>query len=268
MNIERPIAFVLASTNHGMMITNRNDFHSTDRGTYGVGFQLLTKASFDQNEVELAKALIGKRKQYFGDGVIAIDCGANIGVHTVEWCKFMHGWGYVFSFEAQEKIFYALAGNIAINNCFNVSAENIALGSEVGALDVPVPNYHLPGSFGSLELIEKTTNEFIGQKVNYKNTKRTRMISLDSLELSRADFLKIDVEGMEEDVLSGARTLISDYKPIMLIEHIKSDKRSLNSFLENSGYKVFPIGINIMAVHKTDPTLNDIDIKDGSLMIN
>jgi FkbM family methyltransferase len=50
---------------------------------------------------------------------VAIDCGANIGTHTIEWAKKMTGWGAVIGIEAQERIFYALAGNIAINNCFN-----------------------------------------------------------------------------------------------------------------------------------------------------
>ena len=39
---------------------------------------------------------------YFGDGVMAIDCGANVGVHTLEWSRLMYGWGEVIAFEAQE----------------------------------------------------------------------------------------------------------------------------------------------------------------------
>ena len=62
------------------------------------------------------------RRRFHGDGVVAIDCGANIGVHTVEWAIAMTGWGSVVAIEAQERIYYALAGNIAINNCFNAIA--------------------------------------------------------------------------------------------------------------------------------------------------
>jgi hypothetical protein len=48
------------------------------------------------------------RRQYFKDGVVVIDCGANIGAHTIEWGKRMTGWGSVLAIEAQERIYYAL----------------------------------------------------------------------------------------------------------------------------------------------------------------
>ena len=64
--------------------------------------QILTHSSYDQIEVNLATRLIEKRRQYYKEGVIALDCGANIGVHTIEWAKNMTEWGEVFSFEPQE----------------------------------------------------------------------------------------------------------------------------------------------------------------------
>jgi len=263
LNIKKPISFVLGSTNHGTMIVNRNDFHQTKNGAYGVGFQILNSSSFDQPEVDLALRLIQKRRQYFNDGVVALDCGANIGVHSIEWAKIMTGWGEVFSFEAQEKIFYALAGNVAINNCFNVTAKHVALGSKVGVIEIPQPNYHQPSSFGSLELVKKNNNEFIGQDINYKNTKDIDMISIDSLNIERIDFMKIDVEGMEEEVLSGAVKSIESNMPILLIEHLKSDKDFLLKFLKDRNYKSFMIGINILAINKKDPILNDVSFSDG-----
>ena len=39
------------------------------------------------------------------------------------------------------------------------------------------------------------------------------MLTLDSLDLSRLDLLKIDVEGMEIEVLEGARALIESQRP-------------------------------------------------------
>jgi hypothetical protein len=47
-NVERKLAFVLASSNHGTMIVNRFDYRMVDsqRG-YGVGFQILNAACFD-----------------------------------------------------------------------------------------------------------------------------------------------------------------------------------------------------------------------------
>ena len=136
----RKLAFVLASSNHGTMIVNRFDYRMIDsqRG-YGVGFQILETAWFDPAEVKLAVDLLALRRKHHGDGVVAIDCGANIGVHTVEWATAMTGWGSVLAIEAQERIYYALAGNIAINNCFNAIAVHGAVSSESGALQIPSP---------------------------------------------------------------------------------------------------------------------------------
>jgi len=135
----RPIAFVLASSNHGSLIVNRNDYRMTGTNSgFGVGYQLLNTSSFDPGEVAFVLGLLSCRRKHFGDGVVAIDGGANIGVHTVEWARHMHGWGRVTAFEAQEMIFYALAGNIALNNCLNARARLAALGEGCGRCETGV----------------------------------------------------------------------------------------------------------------------------------
>src|SRR6266481_6738013 len=102
-NPKRKIAFVLAASDHGTMIVNRLDYRMVDqRSGFGVGFQILEAATFDPQEVDMALSLLELRRKYFGDGVVAIDCGANIGVHTIEWAKRMNGWGQVIAIEAQE----------------------------------------------------------------------------------------------------------------------------------------------------------------------
>ncbi len=235
-----------------------------DRG-YGVGFQLLSTSNFDPSEVELEGALLLKRLQYFGKGVVAVDCGANIGVRTIEWARLMYGWGMVHSFEAQEKIFYALAGNIAINNCLNVIAKNVAVGEKCSTLKVPEPDYLSPASFGSLELIKKEGTEFIGQHIDYDKTREIQLISIDSLRLDRLDYMKIDVEGMEEAVLAGAIESIAKFKPILFVENIKSNKENLESYFARHGYKAYRIGMNTLAIHATDPTMNHLTAQGNSL---
>jgi hypothetical protein len=60
---------------------------------------------------------------------------------------------------------------------------------------------------------------------------------------------------MEIAVLTGAKRSISEHKPMMLIEKIKTNEQELLAFLANSAYTVFPFGNNVIAVHKTDPGL-------------
>jgi FkbM family methyltransferase len=250
----RPAAFVLTSTNHGAMLVNRHDYHRlADGGGYGVGHQLLETSAFDPAEVNVVLQLLEMRRGHFGDGILALDCGANIGVHTIEWAQAMHGWGEVVAFEAQERVFYALAGNITLNNCFNARAIWAAVGREAGVIAVPAPDYFTPSSFGSLEIRQTETTEFIGQEIDYAAARPTRMMAIDDLGLSRVDFIKIDIEGMEMDALHGARATIAACKPQMLIEKIKTDEAALRAFLGEHGYVVFEAGMNLLAVHETDP---------------
>jgi FkbM family methyltransferase len=266
--IKRPIPFVLIASNHGSMIINRNDYRMVDENHgFGVGYDLLNTSSFSQEEIDFLIILLNKRRSSFGDGVVAIDCGANVGVHTIEMSRAMYGWGEVISFEAQEKIYYALAGNIAINNCLNATAKFAAVGDHCSIINIPEPDYLKPGSFGSFELKETNNNEFIGQEINYKKTKIVPLISIDSLELKRLDFVKIDVEGMEIDVLTGAKVTVGNYHPIMFIEIIKSNRSMIEEFLISNGYTLFLLNMNLLAIHQHDPVLNSIKIENNVLSV-
>jgi FkbM family methyltransferase len=256
----RNIAFVTAATDHGTMIVNRYDYYLLDQDrSFGVGFQLLEKSSYERDEVNFLLSLLDRRRQYYGDGVVVIDCGANIGVHTVEFAKHMTGWGSVLGFEAQERIYYALAGNIAINNCYNARAIHAALTSKPGTMKIPNPNYTQAGSFGSLELRKRDNTEWIGQPIDYSENRMVdvQAISLDSLNFSRLDLVKIDVEGMELEVLVGGAKCIKRYHPILQIETLKSDQNALRIWLEKLGYSVASRGINFLAIHENDRCLQD-----------
>jgi FkbM family methyltransferase len=260
-NPQRKIAFVLAASDHGTMIVNRFDYRTTKESPpAGVGFQILEHASYDASEVELALTLLDLRRQAFGDGVVAIDCGANIGVHTIEWAKRMSGWGQVIAIEAQERVFYALAGNIAINNCFNARALHAAVGSKNGTMRIPTPDYLKPGSFGSLELRSRPGVEPIGQAIDYSDSRATTIntIALDSLALARIDLIKIDVEGMELDAIEGAKTSLARFHPALIIEVIKTDRAKLRTVLEQLGYHLVDKGLNLLAVHASDPALAQV----------
>lgn len=103
---QRPTAFILAATNHGPLIVNRNDYAMVDgRPCYGVGFNLLETGSFDGSEVEFLLSLLRVQRQRLGDGVVFLDCGANIGVFSIEAGRMMTHWGTVHAFEPQDFIF-------------------------------------------------------------------------------------------------------------------------------------------------------------------
>lgn len=257
------VAFVLANCRHGSMIVNRFDYNEGfNGGFYGVGAQILENGEFDGREVATVKELLKIRREHFGDGVVAIDCGANIGVHSVEWANLMQGWGSVVAIEAQERVFYALTGNLALQNCFNARAIWAAVADGEGTISIPEPNYAVPSSFGSFELKNRLGVENIGQPIDYDNpTLRVRTLTLDSLKLERVDLIKLDIEGMELEALAGGVETIKRCKPILVVECIKVDRDQLGGLLDELGYIQHPMGINTLAVHKSDPSLSHLKIE-------
>jgi FkbM family methyltransferase len=178
----------------------------------------------------------------------------------------MYGWGRVIAVEPQEPIYWALAGNLAINNCFNATAIHAAVGSECGEILIPSLDYSRPSSFGSLELRPGPRTEFIGQPVDYSPSggRSVKLLSIDSLCLDRIDFIKVDVEGMELEVLAGAAHSIGRFRPIMLAETIKVDGSELLGLLENAGYRTVNVGrMNLLAVHRDDPCCEHIRTQWG-----
>lgn len=231
------------------MIVNTLDRNRLPSGEYyGVGHQLFDHGSFDPDELELVKANLLELHALRGNGLIALDCGANIGVHTLEMAQLMQSWGEVIAYEAQERLYYALCGNIALANLFNARAFCIALSNDSGTLAIPRPNYTKSGSFGSLELRRRANTEYIGQNISYAvdDMQMTRTLALDEAQLPRCDFIKLDVEGMELEVLEGAKNLITTHRPTLLIEWIKSGIEPLTKFLTPLNYTAIQHGMNLL----------------------
>lgn len=257
------VAFCLVSSDHGALIVNRLDYnHSFNGDYYGVGAQILETGRYDARDVVLLKELLAVRRAHFGDGVVALDGGANIGVHALEWARLMRGWGSVIAIEAQERLFYALSGNLVLQNCFNARAIWAALDGCCGTLSFPEPDYLTPSSFGSFELQPRVGGEFIGQPLDYGKADLTvRTITIDSLALPRLDLMKFDLEGMEEAALRGAADTLARCKPIVFAEIIKSNPAALSVMLGEAGYRLLPHGMNMLAIHRDDPTLQSVEVE-------
>jgi FkbM family methyltransferase len=263
MAAPRPLPFVLSATDQGTLIVNHLDYKATENGRIGVGAQLLDNSAYDAEEVDLATRMLTMLHGLRGPAVVAVDCGANLGVHSVSWAKHMTGWGQVLAIEAQEYIYYALAGNIVLQNCFNARALHAAVGREPGTMMMPRPDYTKAATFGSLEIRPRDGSEHIGQDVSYdpRHMVDIDVISIDQLKLPRLDWLKIDVEGMELDVLEGAKETIARCRPLMLIEYIKSSTEDLHNTLSGMGYHYLTMYLNVLAIPSEDPMAEHIKVE-------
>lgn len=266
------VSFVLATTEQGSFIVNRNDYAVYPDGqSFGVGHSLLTDGVYEPGLSHMVQTLLSLRRELYPGDVYLVDAGANVGVHTIPWAKHMQGWGQVLALEPQPALYYALCGNVALNNVWrNTQCERIALGTPGDTIEVPSVDYDLPASYGSLEL-HGAQYEPIGQAVDRSHTTTTQMVSIDWFNLGRCDLIKLDVEGMESAAIRSAHQTLQRCRPVLVIEYVKSDREELVALLQRNYYKTMVIDqMNLLAVHQDDGVLQklqssfDAKQKDGA----
>jgi FkbM family methyltransferase len=127
----------------------------------------------------------------------------------------------------------------------------MAIGDKDDYILIEEPNYEKPEDFGIFSLIE--------DKIYNKSNKKTiiPIMKIDTFveryNINKLDFIKIDVEGMDIDVLKGAQKTLEKYNPYIFIEHSDNRKSILNEitdFLGLSKYEFKVIGNNVLAKPK------------------
>jgi FkbM family methyltransferase len=141
----------------------------------------------------------------------------------------LHKKGTVYAFEAQRMMSYALCGSAALNDLENLIVHNKALGSTIGTLGADKLDYGQPQDFGLFSLVNQ----------NQESAETVDLISIDSLALPQLDFFKIDVEGMEIDVLKGSRSSIERHLPWCWIEYWKVDIEEIKAQFSGLEYQFF-----------------------------
>lgn len=142
-------------------------------------------------------------------GMIALDIGAQSGFYTLLLSKLVGPQGNVVAFEPFPANFRVLAENVRLNGLSNVIPRQEAVSAQSGELSLTMP----PGQANLLAgplLAGEATQDVI-----------VRAVSLDdwaSASGSQINFLKMDIEGAETDVLRGAQRVLHDHRPIMVIE--------------------------------------------------
>lgn len=137
-----------------------------------------------------------------------VDVGANIGVTSLIAALSTER---VIAFEPLADPFDCLCATIRANNLTNVEPIRAAVGASAGEV-----------SFFSSSRSTAANHIVTADTLSHGVDVTTPMLSLDDFtdqrELSRVDFLKIDVEGFEIDVLTGAAKTIEKYQPTALVE--------------------------------------------------
>ncbi|TGK02610.1 FkbM family methyltransferase [Leptospira langatensis] len=159
---------------------------------------------------------------------IAIDIGANRGIYAYALSKLA---SKVECFEPIPKCVKYLQ-DYGSNK---ITVHNVALSDQSGSMKLYIPILK-----GRTTLTRASLNKPNGPYVDLEVEIKT----LDSFNFPKVDFIKIDVEGLESNVIKGASKTISQYRPKLLIEidHHRNSAESFGwifSFFEKLKYKPY-----------------------------
>jgi FkbM family methyltransferase len=155
---------------------------------------------------------------------IIVEGGVYVGLHTVRFSQLAHE-GHVYSFEASKRNYDLTFKTLTDNNITNISLYNKALYSTVG-------NIYLAESWTPDQDSVTST----------PTSKEVECATIDSLNLTKVDLIKLDIEGGELEALKGAINTIKNHQPIITFEYLKHlNHPSPIEILKECGYNVYQI---------------------------
>jgi FkbM family methyltransferase len=146
---------------------------------------------------------------------ICLDLGANVGMITLA-LSILAPNGHVYAFEGSAETTDALARTVEANGLTNVSVANVVVGrtsETVRFFDVAA--MRSGGHYLPIDAARRT--ELGPSDASLSQTKSVDQL-VDELKLPRVDFIKIDVEGAELDVLHGASNTLKKFAPLVVME--------------------------------------------------
>jgi len=176
-------------------------------------------------------------------GMVLFDVGGHVGQYSLVGSRLVGATGSVHSFEPDPRTFAWLKANVEANHLANVHVNQMALAGETGEKQF---FFATPKDIGSNSL-SKPSN-FSGR------TAIVRCMTINDYMkehgIHHVDMMKIDVEGAESFVLSGASSILNGAeKPLIVIEFEEARQKAfgnscekLGAFLRDRGYDLYRIG--------------------------
>lgn len=170
---------------------------------------------------------------YVKPGMVCIDAGANWGLFTLLMARKVSITGKVFAFEPSTDFWKRLKAYLELNEIANAEAIHVALGNKTG--DVICTKQGPP-------LYSSANVHFDRVDIQCERDEIAQADTLDHWWGSRdctLDFIKIDVDGSELQLLLGAEKTIEKHRPVMAFE-IPYDEIGVNAskWLTDRGYSL------------------------------
>jgi FkbM family methyltransferase len=192
------------------------------------GFSIFKRISTPQNfiffEYEMKESFLVSK--LVKPGMIVLDVGANIGNYSILFSRLVGKEGRVYAFEPTPQTFAQLETRLQTYCCENVQTFQTAVFSDNGVVEFSeFPEEY--ASWNSIGTPQMPNPENPDEWVAIAHREQVPAITLDSFcaehQISTIDYLKVDVEGAESDVLQGASQLLAA-KAIRFIQFEISQK--------------------------------------------
>jgi len=196
-----------------------------------VQYQILHHGIYEEKTLELIRSLLR-------EGDCFIDVGSHIGLYSLEAAKITGDLGKVFAFEPNPKTFTRLLINIYLNRFKNIYPILAAVSNKSGIIEMSLPP---DSNWGTTRLSQAQNHDpfFIVSTIRLDEALKSR------LEGNKVNLVKIDVEGLELEVLEGLFSSCDDYLPEHIIfEYIPNHfPQAYNAaqYLLNKGYCLYDI---------------------------
>lgn len=207
-----------------------SDYHV--KFNFVASLQIATKAAergMENTLINNAITLLKKYKPSETDDYTIFDVGANFGYLSLVWKQSIAQNGKVYAFEPHPTIYNSLKKSVSSNQIVNLEVLNKAVSHASGSIEL-----HL----------SSTTSNTLQQVARQNKANKTvaiDMITLDQFvnqnKITSVDLIKIDVDGIELDILKGAKQTIIAHKPIVIVE--TNGDAVIHLFLREQGYKIF-----------------------------
>ena len=176
----------------------------------------LLNKTYEKHEIEFVKKCLRP-------GHVFLDVGANIGIYSIVAAKTVGVQGRVFSFEPNPATFQVLERNVS--QFMQITPVQMALAERPGRSILFVDDKS-PGCSSLLDETDKAKIEVeLGTIDDY----------IEHLHLPSPDFIKLDIEGYEENALKGCKRSLKE-TTIVLCEFnpcfLKKNLKNPDSFLE------------------------------------
>ena len=223
-NLEVDSVFTYVSFDDSLVLAVEPSFRSIVTGV------LVAQGDWFENEIEFWRNSIQT-------GMTIIDVGANAGVYTFTAAKRVGASGFVLAVEPFSQCVNYLNETCRINQ---IDWVKVCAGAASDR------NAKAKLSLSSASELNELISEEDGKTRDASSFEEVECFTLDSLiekyGVSRVDFLKIDAEGHELQVLKGSDRLLREFAPVILYENIAGSQGSnlpVANFLRSIGYQLF-----------------------------